>query len=374
MKCSPVRSLLVRSFIVIIFGHASAQLPQLKTMYQDHFYIGTALNRGQIFNQDTMAAKVIISQFNSITPENILKWYAVHPEPDRYDFEASDQLVAFGKENNMFVVGHTLVWHAQTPRWVFQDTSGTGAADRETLLQRMKEHIFTVVGRYKGQIQSWDVVNEALDDNGQLRKGPWMDVIGADYIQKAFVYAREADPEAELYYNDYNMYKSGKVEGVVQLVRSLQEKGVRIDGIGFQGHWGFDYPLLEELEASIVAYAEVGVKVMITELDISALPNPWSYRGADIAKRFELQQKLNPYPEGLPDSVQTQLAERYAALFALFVKHRDKISRVTFWGVHDGQSWKNNFPVRGRTDYPLLFDRKCQPKPAFFTVIKAARN
>ena len=373
MKGSLVRFFLLIGLIIIIMGPAFGQLPQLKTTYQDYFYIGTALNRGQIFNQDTMAANVIISQFNSITPENILKWYAVHPEPDRYDFEASDQLVAFGKENNMFVVGHTLVWHAQTPRWVFRDSSDA-ALDRETLLARMKDHIFTVAGRYKGQIHGWDVVNEALDDNGQLRKGPWMDIIGPDYIQEAFAYARDADPDAELYYNDYNMYKSGKVEGVVQLVRSLQEKGIRVDGIGFQGHWGFDYPAIEELEASIVAYAELGAKVMITELDISALPNPWSYRGADIAKRFALQQKLNPYPDGLPDSVQTQLAERYAALFALFVKHREKISRVTFWGVHDAQSWKNNFPVRGRTDYPLLFDRSCRPKPAFFAVIKSARK
>jgi endo-1,4-beta-xylanase len=373
MKPFVVKSATLLCLYVLLMVVSCSQTPQLKEVYKDYFYIGTALNRNQIFGKDTSAADLITGQFNSITPENILKWYAVHPEPDRYDFEASDRMVALAQKNDMFVVGHTLVWHSQTPRWVFRDSSGS-AVDRETLLKHMKNHIFTVAGRYKGQIHGWDVVNEAIEDDGSLRKSPWLNSIGEDYIQKAFEYAREADPDAELYYNDYSMYKPGKVKGVVKLVRSLQEKGVRVDGIGLQGHWGLGYPSLEELETSIVAYAELGAKVMITELDVSALPNPYDYRGADVAQNFELKKKLNPYPEGLPDSVQTRLAERYAELFALFIKHSDTISRITFWGVDDGHSWKNNFPVRGRTDYPLLFDRQCQPKPAFFAVIKAAQK
>jgi endo-1,4-beta-xylanase len=373
MKSFEAKPAWIVCLIVIFTAVSYNQVPHLKEVYKDYFYIGTALNRNQIFGKDTSAASLITDHFNSITPENILKWYAVHPEPEKFDFEAPDRLVALGKENGMFVVGHTLVWHSQTPRWVFQDTSGT-AADRETLLQRMKDHIFTIVSRYKGQIHGWDVVNEAIDDDGRLHKSPWLEIIGEDYLQKAFEYAREADPNAELYYNDYSMYKPGKVKGVVKLVRSLQEKGIRVDGIGLQGHWGLDYPSLDELEASIMAYAELGAKVMITELDISALPNPYDYRGADIAQNFELKKKLNPFTEELPDSVQTQLAERYAELFTLFLKHRDTISRITFWGVHDGKSWKNNFPVRGRTDYPLLFDRQCQPKPAFFAVVKVAQQ
>jgi endo-1,4-beta-xylanase len=360
------------SVAVFLFNAAGDKVPQLKEVYKDSFYIGVALNRAQIFGKDSSEAVLITDHFNSITPENILKWEKVHPEPDRYDFDSSDRMVTLAEQNDMFVAGHTLVWHSQTPRWVFQDSSGT-ETDREALLKRMKDHIFTVAGRYKGRIHGWDVVNEAIEDDGQLRKSPWLKIIGEEYLQKAFEYAHEADPAAELYYNDYSMYKSGKVEGVVRLVKSLKAKGVRIDGIGLQGHWGLDYPSLEELEASILAYAELGAKVVITELDISALPNPYAFRGADIAQNFELKKKLNPYTEGLPDSVQTELAERYAELFALFLKHRDKISRVTFWGVHDGKSWKNNFPVRGRTDYPLLFDRQLQPKPAFFAVIKAAQ-
>ena len=360
---------LVMLLIDILYGQSS----KLKEVYQDHFYIGTALNRWQISDKDSCASGILNSQFSSITPENILKWQFVHPEPDRYDFEASDQLVALGKKNGMFIVGHALVWHAQTPRWVFQDSSGA-ALDRETLLAQMKEHILTVVGRYKGQIHGWDVINEAIEDDGRLRKSPWLNIIGEDYIQRAFEFAREADPDAELYYNDYSMYHKGRRDRVVQLVRSLQEKGVRVDGIGLQGHWGLDYPSMEELETSIIDYAETGAKVMITEMDISALPNPYAYRGADIARRFELSKENNPYVDGLPDSMQVRLAERYKEIFDLFVKHRDKISRVTLWGVHDRQSWKNNFPIRGRTDYPLLFDRQCQPKPAFFSVIQAAQE
>lgn len=373
MKSNPYSFVLLTGLFMMFNGPTYGQLPRLKEAYQDIFYIGTALNRWQISDKDSCASGIITSQFSSITPENILKWQFVHPKPDRYDFDASDQFVALGKKNGMFIVGHALVWHAQTPRWVFQDSSGA-SLDREALLARMKEHILTVVGRYKGQINGWDVVNEAIEDDGQLRKSPWLNIIGEDYIQKAFEFAREADPDAELYYNDYSMYHKGRRERVVKLVRNLQDKGIRVDGIGLQAHWGLDYPSLDELETSIIAYAQTGAKVMITEMDISALPNPYDYRGADIARRFQLSPENNPYSDGLPDSMQVRLAERYKEIFALFVKHRDKISRVTLWGIHDRQSWKNNFPIRGRTDYPLLFDRECQPKKAFFSVIEAAQE
>jgi endo-1,4-beta-xylanase len=277
--------------------------------------------------------------------------------------------VVLGEKNDMFIVGHTLIWHYQVPDWLFVDTTGK-PIDRETLLARMKEHIFTVVGRYKGRIDGWDVVNEAVGNDGQMRKNKWLEIIGEDYVQKAFEYARQADPKAELYYNDFNMWQKGQREGVIRLIRDLQSKGVRVDGIGIQGHYGMDYPPLDELEESIVAFAELGVKVMITELDVTVFPNPWENKGADITFNFKPQEKLNTYVNGLPDSEQNNLAGRYAELFSLFYKHRDKISRVTFWGVHDGQSWRNNWPIRGRTDYPLLFDRQYQPKPAFDAVVK----
>ena len=353
---------------------AFAGRPALKKVFEKDFHIGAALSHGQIFGNDAAAMALIKTHFNSITSENILKWEHVHPEPARYDFEPADKFVALGEKHNMFIVGHTLLWHNQTPRWVFEDGAGK-PADREALLQRLRDHIFAVAGRYKGRIHGWDVVNEALEDDGSLRKTKWLEIIGPDYVQKAFEFAREAAPQAELYYNDFNLWKKEKAESAVRLIRDLQAKGIRVDGIGEQGHWGLDYPAIDEAGAAIQTLAALGVKVMITELDITALPNPddWS-GGADITKNVALRKHLNPYPEALPDSMQQVLAKRYAESFALFHKHRDKISRVTFWGVNDGQSWLNNWPVRGRTNYPLLFDRRYQPKPAFEAVIQVARE
>jgi len=368
-----IQLLAMACFIVLVINCSLGGQPSLKETFKNLFYIGTALNYDQIRGLETASTKIIEKQFNSITPENILKWESIHPEPNKYNFAPADSFVALGEKNNMFMVGHTLIWHYQTPAWVFEDDSGN-QVDRETLLRRMRDHIFAVVGRYKGRINGWDVVNEAVDDNGQPRKSNWMQIIGEDYLQKAFEWAHEADPDAELYYNDYNLWIPAKRESVVQLVRNLQSKGVHIDGIGLQGHWGLDYPPLDELEASIVSYSMLDVQVMITELDLNILPLPAPEMGADIALNFELQKELNPYPEELPDSMQEKLANRYAELFMVLNKHHNSISRVTLWGVHDGQSWSNNWPVRGRTAYPLLFDRKFQPKPAFYAVIKTAEK
>lgn len=369
----PARVLFLAYLILIATCAARSEDPALKNVFKDHFLIGTALNYDQIMGQEPPAVELVQKHFNSITPENILKWEWVHPEPQRYHFTPVDSLVAFGERHNMFIVGHTLVWHNQTPAWVFEDNAGR-PVDRETLLARMKAHILTVVGRYKGRIHGWDVVNEAVTDDGQWRTSDWHRIIGDDYVQKAFEWAHQTDPGAELYYNDFNMWQKGKRETVIRQVRELQSKGIRIDGIGLQGHWGLDWPPLDELEASITAYAALGVKVMITELDLNILPNPDAFAGADITQRFENRRKFDPYPEGLPDSMQTRLARRYAAFFRILNKHHDKISRVTFWGVHDGQSWQNNWPIRGRTAYPLLFDRNYQPKPAFYTVIKTTES
>ncbi len=370
-KIQVTQLLPMAGLIVLATGYFLNAQPALKEVFKHAFYIGTAMNRDQITGADKNSIAIVKKHFNSITAENILKWVFVHPEPARYDFAPVDSFVAFGEKNKMFIVGHTLIWHNQTPRWVFAGEAGK-PVDRETLLRRMKEHIFAVAGRYKGRIHGWDVINEAVEDDGQLRQSQWLQIIGEDYLQKAFEWAHEADPKAELYYNDYNMWHTGKRQTVIRLVRELQSKGVRIDGIGLQGHWGMDYPPLDELETSIVAYAELGVKVMITELDVNILPNPGSHQGADITQNYALQKELNPYAAGLPDSVQAKLASRYAELFKILYKHRDKISRVTFWGVHDGVSWHNDWPVQGRTAYSLLFDRNYQPKPAFEAVIKIA--
>jgi endo-1,4-beta-xylanase len=347
--------------------------PALKDLFEDDFNIGVALSLNQISGNEPKSVALVEKHFNSITPENILKWEEVHPEPGRYNFEATDRFVAFGEKHKIQIIGHTLVWFHQTPDWVFQDELGN-RLNREVLLERMKEHIFAVMGRYKGRIHGWDVVNEAILPDGQFRKSKWYEILGEEYISKAFENAHQVDPNAELYYNDYNMWKQGQYEGVIRLVEELQSKGIRIDGVGIQGHWGLDYPTREEIETLIQAFSRLGVKLMITELDVSVLPYFDNYDNVVDISSFdpESQEKNNPYPDGLPDSVQKDLANRYAELFALFLKHRDKFKRVTFWAVHDGQSWRNYMPISGRTDYPMLFDHNCRPKPAFNAVVEVA--
>jgi endo-1,4-beta-xylanase len=351
----------------------AAQPAALKDLFSDKFRAGVALGTNQVMGQEPQALELAAKQFNSLTSENLLKWAEVHPQPDQYNFESADKYVAFGEEHDMFIVGHTLVWHNQTPSWVFEDESGQPLS-RDALLKRMREHIHTVVGRYKGRIDGWDVVNEAFEDDGRLRDSPWRRIIGDDYLEKAFQFAHEADPKAELYYNDYNEWHPGKRHAVSRLVRRFQAKGVRIDGIGMQGHWGMDYPSLDELEATLREYGKRGVKLMVTELDINHLPRPGNETGAEVSSTAEGSDELNPYASGLPEEAGQALAERYAAIFRILVKHSDKIDRVTFWGVHDGQSWLNNWPIRGRTAYPLLFDRKLQPKRAFDEVARVATS
>jgi len=361
-------SLAILLILACFVGCAKQQPLTLKDAFQDHFVVGTALGGNQINGDDPQAIALTIEQFNTITAENAMKFGPIHPEPETYRFDISDRFVEFGEEHNMFIAGHVLVWHSQTSRWIFKDENGDDV-NRETLLARMQDHISTVVGRYKGRVHGWDVLNEALNEDGSLRQSKWLQIIGEDYMQKAFEFAHQADPKAELYYNDYNLFHEKKRQGTVRLVKQLLDNGVKVDGIGMQGHWGLDYPSLEQAEASIIAFAELGVKVMITELDINVLPDPAKWRGADISMNVEAQNAINPYKDGLPDSVQQQLTDRYAELFSLFLKHSDVISRVTFWGTHDGHSWKNNWPVRGRTNYPLLFDRAYKPKPAYFAVL-----
>lgn len=344
----------------------------LKDSFKDRFLIGVALNKAQILGKDTLAHAFTVQHFNSITAENEMKWERIHPQPDVYDFTVPDSLIAFGERNGMFIVGHTLVWHSQVPDWVFTDEKGKPLT-RDALLQRMKDHIYAVVGRYKGKVDGWDVVNEALDEDGKLRKSRWYEIIGDDYIQKAFEFTREADPNAELYYNDYNIELKTKREGAVRLLQELQQKGIKIDGVGIQGHWHLHQPDLQEIDSSFQAYGQLGLKVMITELDVNVIPEPSGIIGADIAQQADYQSKLNPWPESFPDSMQQVLASRYAELFGLFLKHSDKVSRVTFWGIHDGYSWKNNWPIPGRTTYPLLFDRNYQPKPAYDAVIELTK-
>lgn len=369
-----IQMLILFVFLISISCSANKQQAApltLKNALANKFYIGTAMNADQITETDTGSVRVIKEQFNAVVAENIMKSEVIQPSEGEFNFTLADQFVDFAEKNNMFVTGHTLIWHSQLPKWFCVDDKGNNVSP-EVLKQRMKTHITTLVSRYKGRIKGWDVVNESILDDGSWRKNKFYEILGEDYVRLAFEYAREADPTAELYYNDYSMAHAGKREGVVKMVQKLQQQGVKVDGIGMQGHCTMDFPTIDEFEKSIIAFSNLGVKVMITEMDITVLPSPGKNAGADVSLNFKYDKLLNPYVDGLPDSVATALHDRYADFFRLFLKHKDKISRVTIWGVNDGQSWRNYWPVNGRTDYPLLFDRNLKPKPIVETIIKMA--
>jgi endo-1,4-beta-xylanase len=335
----------------------------LKDHFGNDFLIGTALNIPEIEERIPKAAKLIPEQFNAITAENVMKCGVIHPDWNLYHFDLSDKFVSYGSKHHMFVVGHTLIWHSQLAPFVKNIQS------RDSLLLFMTNHINTVAGRYAGKIKSWDVVNEAFNEDGTFRNSIFYEKLGEDYIRKAFELTAKAAPGAELYYNDFNIEQPVKRAGVIAMVKKLKASGTRIDGIGIQGHWSIKGPSLDDIETSILEYSALGLKVSFTELDLTCLPNPWDLTGADVNQNFENSPFMNPYPHGLPDSVQLRLANCYEGLFKLFIKYKDKIERVTFWGVNDGQSWLNNWPIKGRTNYPLLFDREYKMKPAFEKVI-----
>ncbi|HEY4233628.1 MAG TPA: endo-1,4-beta-xylanase [Lacipirellulaceae bacterium] len=363
------------AFQLVNVAVSAAELPRLKDVYKNDFVIGTCISNAQLDGKEPARLSLAAEQFSSITPENCLKWLLVHPEPDKYDFERADKYVEFGEKNHMFIVGHNFVWHNQTPNWIFEDKDGK-PADRETVLTRLKEHIETVMGRYKGRIKGWDVVNEAIDDNGHMRQTMWMKTVGADYIEKAFEYAHETDPDAELYYNDFKLYVPAKRKAAIALVKRLKAKGLRVDAIGEQVHWDLKYPSIADAETTINELAADTGKMMITEMDIDVLPAPNSELAgnAEISRTYESRKEYDPYSKGLTAEVQQKLADRYAELFQLFLKHRDVIKRVTLWGTDDGTSWLNTWPVTKRTSYPLLFDRELKPKPAFEAVINVGKQ
>lgn len=318
--------------------------------YDKYFPIGAAVNPEVIKSH----AELLVKHFNSITPENEMKPASLHISETQYSFEKADILVDFARENNMKVRGHTLVWHNQTPDWFFEDKAG-GPASRELLLKRMKEHIHTVTSRYKGSVYCWDVVNEAIEDSSSLylRKSKWLQMVGEDYIERAFEYTHESDPEALLFYNDYNEFEIEKSEKIFQLVKSLKDKNIPIHGIGMQGHWSIYGPSIEEIKRAIEKYAVLGLKLQITELDVSLYES--NYKGTELkAPLSELLSKQEVY---------------YGKIFELFREYKDVISGVTFWGAADDVSWLNYFPSRGRKNWPLLFNDEHMPKPAFYSVI-----
>ena len=354
----------------------------LKDGYANEFLIGTSMPGGldpdATFTYDPTELGVLARDFNALTAENCMKPMFMQPNEGEYFFKASDFCVDFAEANSMVLVGHTLVWHAMTADWFFKDEAGQ-LPGRELMLERMRAHIDTVVGRYRGRIPYWDVVNEAVlyqgaGNSAKFRESPWFKAIGEDYIELAFRHTHEVDPDAKLYYNDYNMTKKEKVDFVLEMVSEMRAKGVPIHGVGMQGHWMLDWPSLSDIEYTLRTFADAGIPVSITELDISVLPDAPSHSGANVTDNVEYAQKYNPYSQSIPDEVLQEQADRYHEIFELFLKYKSNIERVTFWGTSDSQSWKNSYPMKGRTDYPLLFDRKFNSKPAYHTLLKLSNE
>lgn len=352
-----------------VWAQKSPSHPALKDVLGKYFLVGAAVDRNLPAGEDPQAETLVKAQFNQVVAENCMKGELIHPEVNRYDWTDADRLVDWSQRNGMTLIGHCLVWHSQPPKWMFTDETGKNVS-RETLIGRMYSHIMTIVTRYRGKIKGWDVVNEAFEDDGSYRKTPYYNIIGPEYLALAFQFAHEADPDAELYYNDYSMSKPGKREAVCQLVRQLKAKGIRIDAVGMQSHNGYNYPDYSDYEKSLEAFAAEGVKVMLTELDMNMLPNPKDFNGAEISQNFKLMEQYNPYVKGLDKKAQKLFNQRYLDLFRIVERHKDVISRVTFWGVNDGHTWLNDWPVKGRTNYPMLFDRDYQAKPVVKDILK----
>lgn len=317
---------------------------------------------------DAKLEGIVTRQFNCITPEYDFMPEKLIDDQGKFTFGEGDKIVAFAEKHNMPVIGHMLIWHFVTRKWFFESPDGK-PLPREKALENLKMYIDGVVGHYKGRIKYWDVVNEGISDkDGEyLRDTPAFRAIGEDYIQKAFEFAHAADPDALLYYNDYNIEQPGKLEKTVRLIKSLQEKGVKIDAVGIQGHWLLAGPSTEVIGKGIDTLAATGVKVMITELDVDPLPRDVS--GADMA---QAETGANPYPDGLPPEMQEKLAKRYGEIIRVIAGH-PAVTMIGFWGTHDGRTWLNDFPVKKRTNHPLLWDRKLEAKPALDAVVKALK-
>ncbi|WP_166419471.1 endo-1,4-beta-xylanase [Pseudoalteromonas sp. Z1A8] len=357
-----------------------APVPALKNTFADSFKMGVAVNQDIVTGKNAAAQSIIAKQFNTVTLENAMKAEVIYPQKGKVDFSGADAFIDFAKQNNMFTVAHTLVWHNQTPDWFFTNSKNEPNTPAEQL-EQMRKHIELVAGRYKNKVDAWDVVNEVIADDGSYRPTVWVNRVGDGdtMVKAAFKYAQQYSPNTELYYNDFNAWRPEKRDGIIRIIKMLQKEGIRIDGIGIQAHWGLNFPKMQYIEQAIDAYAALGIKVMITELDIDVLPltKEGQITGTDMMKpQFQLEEfetYLDPYKNGLPSDVEAQLNARYKALFELFYAKRDKIDRVTFWGLHDGMSWKNDYPIPNRTNYPLLWDRNLNPKPVIKNIAEVVQ-
>lgn len=379
LKHPPQMKLLSNLFLTLAATTCMAQAPTtLKQAYANAFKMGTVVNRQMAMGRDSRSDAIVNLHFNAVSPENDMKPEVIHPTPDSWNFDPADRYVKYGTDRGYFVLGHTLVWHNQTPSFFFTHPDGTPKTHDE-MVEQMRSYIEMVAGRYDGKVSAWDVVNEIIDNDGSYRKTAWVNAFGGngdEVVRLAYTFASKYSPKSELYYNDFNAWRPTKRDGIARMVRMLQKNGIRIDGIGIQAHWGLNFPKNEYIKAAIDTFASLGVKVMITELDVDVLP--LTREGQIIGKvmqdpQFQLEEfkeYFDPYRPDLPAEVEKQQAARYEELFRIFYDRRKVIDRVTIWGVQDGQSWKNDYPIPNRRNYPLIFRRDYTPHAALDAILR----
>ena len=360
MNKPPIR--LIAILIIPFFSQCKTQQQStstgkkgLKDYYKDYFLMGAAVTPRSLHGADSA---LIVQEFNSLTAENAMKMGPIHPSENEYNWKDADSIVAFAKKHKLKMRGHTLVWHNQSPGWIYKNAQGD-TVTKELLLERLKNHITEVVNRYKGGIYAWDVVNEVIDDNDSIfyRKTAFFKIAGDEFIAKAFEYAHQADPKAILFYNDYNTENPTKREKIFEMIKKMKAQGVPIHGIGLQGHWSISHPPREEIEKSIDMFSSLGLQVQVTELDVSV------YAGRQGGQVGQAQR--DTASTFTPEMEQLQ-REKYKMAFEVFRKHRNQVTGVTFWNVSDRYSWLDR---RGRKNYPLLFDQSHQPKKAYWDVV-----
>lgn len=346
----------------------------LKEAYADKFLVGATLGASMFTTPNHPSLALVKENFSAVTLDNDMKWERINPLPGKFNFEIADQFAQLGVDENISTVGHVLFWHSQTPDWVFKDDEGN-LLTRDALLVRMRERAKMFSTRYGSRVKIWDVVNEAIEDDGTLRKSLYNKIIGDDFIEQAFIIADQEMPkDATLIYNDYGMNRIGRRDTVLAMVKEFQQKGVRIDGIGLQGHWGMVNPSAKIIDTTLTLYAATGLRLHITELDVDFLGRDNFGANVDI-KKLKATPENNPYPDGkVPPEAEAKFAKRYTEIFQQFIKHHNSIDRVTFWGVTDGDSWLNSWPLEGRTNFPLLFKRDGSTKQAHDDVIALVKK
>jgi endo-1,4-beta-xylanase len=363
---------------IIISALCAVALPlhaqSLAEAYRDYWYTGVSVNQWEVEGDQESHWDVITKNFNWVVAENCMKCEVIHPQEGVYDFTLADKFVDKAKAAGLKVQGHCLIWHSQCAPWFHFDKDGK-LVSREELKKRMREHIYTIVSHFKGRIDAWDVCNECFEDDGFPRKSLFWQILGTDYIPLAFQYAHEADPNVQLFYNDYSMNKPAKVEGVANFFRPLIEQGLPVTAIGMQGHMILEdaKELLPQYDHSIKTIAALGVPTFFSELDLSVLPNPYGFSGANVSDRFTYTPEKDPFKEGLTKEKEAEINQYWVDFYKMLIPHKDNILRVNFWCLNDANSWRNDFPIQGRSDYATLYDRQNQPKGMIQEIINLVK-